>query len=102
MVLFICCIATSVIYRLCIINGVFLESLLVLPEQTIMGRWSDISVHNIPHFIFVLFLTDMYILSINVAVECVIRVGLVIDGTNPLARKLFRRSSVFLCWSILI
>ena len=35
---YLCCMATSVIYRLCIINGVFLESLLVLPVQTIMGR----------------------------------------------------------------
>ena len=59
-------------------------------------------MHNIPDFLFVLFLTDMYILSINVAVEYVVRVGLVIDGTNPLAKKLFIRSSVFLCWSIFI
>ena len=42
----------------------------------------------------VLLLADMYILSISVAVACVMRIGLVIVGINPLLKKTLS-SSVF-------
>ena len=51
------------------------------------GKWSDMLFNIIPVAKLISLLVLMYILSINVAVLCVILVGFVIVGKNPALRK---------------
>ena len=63
-------------------------------------KWSEIFVLIIPEYTLVLLLDFTRILSIKVALLCVIRVCLVIVGTNEFVNTEYNKFAVGMCASV--